>query len=300
MATPSSPSPPFQSAVLAQVPAIGHVLVYDVRVGVDPRPALRRLRQELSPKTTVVGLGLPLVMALGAQIPGLRAFPAVCGPAVAFPSTQSALWIFIAGADRSAVHDQARAVPVLLGQGFVLREEVSTFKYRGGRDLSDYEDGTENPKDQLAVAAAISAGGGPGLEGGSFVAGQRFVHDLARFGGLDGADRDAIFGRSHATNEELPDAPVSAHVKRTAQETFEPPAFMVRRSMPWGDVTNHGLYFVAYGESLDRFERVLRRMAGLEDGITDGLLSWTHAVTGGYYWCPPLNDGRLDLRAVGL
>jgi hypothetical protein len=30
------------------------------------------------------------------------------------------------------------------------------------------------------------------------------------------------------------------------------------------------LYFVAYGESLDRFERVLRRMEGVEDGIVDG------------------------------
>jgi putative iron-dependent peroxidase len=291
---------PFQPAILAPVPAVGHVLVYDVRVGVDARPALLRLRQETVPASTVIGLGQPLGLALGAQIPGLRPFPAVCGPAIAFPSTQAALWIFIAGADRSEVHDQARAVPVLLGEGFVLREEVSTFRYRGGRDLSDYEDGTENPKAELAIAAAISGAGGPGLEGSSFVAGQRYVHDLVRFGGLAPAAQDAVFGRSHATNEELPEAPVSAHVKRAAQESFDPPAFMVRRSMPWGDVTNHGLYFVAYGESLDRFERVLRRMAGQEDGVVDGLLGWSRAVSGGYYWCPPVRDGRLDLRAVGL
>ena len=38
-------------------------------------------------------------------------------------------------------------------EGFVLREEVSTFKYRGGRDLSDYEDGTEKQ-----AAAAVGQG----------------------------------------------------------------------------------------------------------------------------------------------
>ena len=66
--------------------------------------------------------------------------------------------------------------------------------------------------------------------------------------------------------------------KRSAQESFDPEAFMVRRSMPFRDRNEHGLYFVAYGESLDRFERVLRRMAGLEDGIVDALLTFSRAV----------------------
>ena len=48
-------------------------------------------------------------------------------------------------------------------------------------------------------------------------------------------------------NEELEDAPESAHVKRTAQEDFEPEAFVVRRSMPWADATSEGLEFVAFG-----------------------------------------------------
>ena len=83
------------------------------------------------------------------------------------------------------------------------------------------------------------------------------------------------------SNDEIADAPLSAHVKRTAQESFEPPAFVLRRSMPYGGIAEHGLYFIAYGESLDRFERQLRRMAGRDDGIVDGLMAFTKAVTGG-------------------
>jgi putative iron-dependent peroxidase len=41
-------------------------------------------------------------------------------------------------------------------------------------------------------------------------------------------------------------------------------------------------------------------MTGSEDGVTDRLLSFTRAVTGGYYWCPPLREGKLDLGAVGV
>jgi putative iron-dependent peroxidase len=69
---------------------------------------------------------------------------------------------------------------------------------------------------------------------------------------------------------------------------------MYRRSMCYSGIAEHGLYFVAYLAALDQFERVLRRMAGLDDGVVDG-----RAATGGYYWCPPLEGGRLDLRALG-
>jgi putative iron-dependent peroxidase len=73
---------------------------------------------------------------------------------------------------------------------------------------------------------------------------------------------------------------------------------MVRRSMPWGDLRNHGLQFIAFVADLDVIDTVLRRMCGLSDGQPDALLEYTKAETGGYYYCPPLIDGRLNL--VGL
>jgi Dyp-type peroxidase family len=129
------------------------------------------------------------------------------------------------------------------------------------------------------TAAAIVSGQGAGLDGSSFVAVQRYVHDHAGFARLTPEARDHAMGRRASDNEEIADAPASAHVKRTAQESFEPTAFMVRRSMPWGGVAEHGLYFVAYGESLDRFERMLTRMAGIE-AITGARPSATVATTG--------------------
>jgi putative iron-dependent peroxidase len=75
---------------------------------------------------------------------------------------------------------------------------------------------------------------------------------------------------------------------------------MVRHSMPWDNGLQQGTEFIAYGESSDRFENVLRRMLGHEDGIVDALFSFSRPVTGGYYWCPPLQDGRLDLSSIGI
>jgi porphyrinogen peroxidase len=288
-----------QPAILAPVPAAGRFLALGLQPGADPRAAIIRLATVHADASTVVGLGEPLVRALGHKLDHLRAFPSLSGPAVAIPSTQGALWAFLGGDDPGALLHRARDLVDLLGEAFRVDEDVAAFQHAGGRDLSGYEDGTENPKGAEATAAAIVAGAGEHLDGSSFVAAQRWVHDLSRFDRLSQVDRDHVIGRRREDNEELEDAPAYAHVKRSAQESFEPEAFMLRRSMPFGSLSEHGLYFVAYGKTPDAFERVLHRMAGLDDGIPDGLFRFSRAISGGYYWCPPLRAGKLDLRAVG-
>ncbi len=171
--------------------------------------------------------------------------------------------------------------------------------YAGGRDLTGYEDGTENPKGEHAAAAALVSGGEDWLEASSYVAVQQWVHDMGLFEGMSPQEQDHSVGRRRRDNQELADAPPSAHVKRTAQESFSPPAFVLRRSMPWADSTRAGLMFVAFGASLAPFAAQLRRMVGAEDGIADALFKFTRPVTGAYFWCPPLRDGRLDLHLLG-
>jgi porphyrinogen peroxidase len=290
-------SPPFQPAILAPVPPAARFVTFGFRHGSDPGRALIRLAAWQRDPHVVVGLGEPLLARAKGRIDGMRAFPA---DIAMFPRTQEALWAAFTHPDRGAAFDAGRAFSSMLGDALRVVEEIDAFVYRGGKDLSDFEDGTENPKGDLAVAAAIVDGGGPGLDGASFVAVQRWVHDLGAVEAMTQATRESIVGRRQGDNEEIADAPLSAHVKRTAQESFDPPAFVLRRSMPYGGIAEHGLYFIAYGESLDRFERQLRRMAGRDDGIVDGLLAFTKAVTGGYYFCPPVQGDKLDLRALGL
>ncbi len=293
-----------QSAILAPVPTHARVLSFGlVGAGSDAshtQKALSRVRELPLDPAAVIGLGHPLVAAAPRVVSGLHAFPALTGAACAFPSTQGALWAFLQGSEPGLVLHRARKLHAALGDAFRVEEDIATFKYSEGRDLSGYEDGTENPKDERAVEVAIVAGQGEGLDGGSFVSAQRWIHDLARFERMSPTECDSAIGRRLKDNEEIADAPTYAHVKRSAQESFDPPAFMLRRSMPYGGVAEHGLYFIAFGATVDPFERVLRRMAGLEDGITDGLLRFSRAVSGGHYWCPPVTETGLDLRAIGL
>lgn len=246
----------------------------------------------------VIGLGESLVRAMGAQVEGLRTFPAMSGVGVDNPSTQHALWCWLHGEDRGELLHRSRAVEAALVPALRLVQMTEGFRHLNGHDLSGYEDGTENPHDEAAIAAALVPAGREGLVGGSFAAIQQWQHDLDGFAAMPGQEQDHIIGRRKSDNEELDDAPASAHVKRTAQESFAPEAFVVRRSMPWVEGNRAGLMFLAFGFSLDAFEVQLRRMSGLEDGIVDGLYRMSRPITGGYYWCPPLQDGRLDLRAL--
>jgi len=288
-----------QPGILSPIPPCGRSMAFRLALEADPRPALDRLRQHFDPAWGVVGVGDTLVRTIGAALPGLRPFPALSGPGCVVPSTQAALWVFLRGEARGEIFDRGESVEALLGGEFALEEATDVFIYAGGRDLTGYEDGTENPQDDKAAAAALVAAGA-GMAGSSYVAVQRWVHDLEHFRAHTPVEQDDIFGRRREDNAEFDEAPPSAHVKRSAQESYEPAAFMLRRSMPWAGAHERGLLFVAFGADLDRYERVLRRMAGLDDGITDALFTFSRPVTGGYYWCPPLKAGRLDLSLLGL
>jgi putative iron-dependent peroxidase len=237
---------------------------------------------------------------MGRTIAGLRIFPTGFGPGLVLPSTSSALWCWMRGSDRGALLHTSRKVAAAVLSAFEPESVIDGFKYDTGRDLTGYVDGTENPKGKRAFQAAIVQGQGAGIDGSSFVAVQRWVHDFDRFASMPAREQDNSVGRRGSDNKELAAAPRSAHIKRTAQESFAPEAFVLRRSMPWTDGMIGGLNFVAFGKSFGAFEAQLRRMVGAEDGVTDALFKFTRPVSGSYFWCPPIRKGKLDLRALGL
>lgn len=290
----------FQPGILDSIPPLSRYQFYSIAHGEGCTEALDRLRELVDGDTLVVGFGESLIHALGTDIDELRLFPSYHGDGVSVPSTPFALWCWLRGEDRGILLHRARMLQQALAPAFHLERTIDGFRYGPSLDLTGYEDGTENPAGMDAVDAAFVNGQGQGWDGASFVAVQQWVHDLDRFEAMPSERQDHSIGRRKSDNEELEEAPPSAHVKRTAQESFEPKAFILRRSMPWSEGTRAGLVFVAFGKSLDAFEALLARMVGNEDGIIDALFTFTQPETGSYFWCPPMKGGRLDLQALGL
>jgi putative iron-dependent peroxidase len=292
---------PIQPGIVATLPPHARYLAYRLKPGTDPVPVLGNLAKAVDGKQVAAGLGQSLVLALNKSIPGLKTFSAFSGPGVDLPSTPYALWLWLRDSERGALIHLQHKFDALLAPAFERVAADEGFFYNQGRDLSGYEDGTENPKgDDIARVAALN-GNGPGLDGSSLVAVQHWIHNLDSLAAMSPHTRDELIGRRITDNEEIKDAPESAHVKRTAQEDFDPEAFVLRRSMPWSDATRAGFMYVAFARDFYAFEAQLRRMAGLDDGIIDGLFRFSHPVTCAYYWCPPMSkQGGLDLSALGV
>jgi len=289
-----------QPGILDAVPPQGRHLFFTLKLGADPSTALINLQKSTDGSRIVVGFGFSLIQALDKKIPTMRHFPSQTAPGVEIPSTPFALWCWIRDEDKGEILHITRLFKRLLGGAFQLEKVVDTFRYGDGRDLTGYEDGTENPQGDAMMETTMVETQSPELVGSSFAVVQQWVHDLDKFQAMPQDEQDNTIGRRKSDNEELEHAPESAHVKRTAQESFSPEAFMLRRSMPWSEQDKEGLMFVAFAKSFEPFEAQLSRMIGEEDGIIDALFKFTRPISGSYFWCPPVNGSELNLTALGI
>ena len=154
-----------QPGILAPIPAASRHLFFHVNACHDAPRALQALRGLVDGFAVVVGIGAELAAGLDAPIPGLRPFPSLPGARVPIPYVPYALWCWLRGSDRGELFHTGREIENALAGVFTLELAIDCFCHRDSRDLTGYEDGTENPVDEAALAAAIVSHEGDGLDG---------------------------------------------------------------------------------------------------------------------------------------
>ena len=289
-----------QKGILATENKLARYMTFSLVNIAAAKESLAALQEFVDGESVVVGVGESLTKALDVEINGLKPMPVYTSSGIDIPSTPCALWLWLRVNDRGELFHLSRKLELVLSTSFELTDVIDSFKYSESRDLSGYVDGTENPQDDQAIKAAIVSGEGEGMDGSSFVAVQQWLHDFDVLNAMNDKEKDDTIGRHVSDNEEFDEAPDNAHVKRAAQESFTPEAFILRRSMPWAEGMEAGLVFVAFGKSFVAFDAILKRMIGLEDGLRDALFDFTKPITGAYLWCPPMKGKKLDLTKLGL
>jgi putative iron-dependent peroxidase len=240
---------------------------------------------------SVVGIGAEVWDRLypAARPPHLRPFAAFDGPGGTAPSTPADLFAHIRCDRLDLNFELGHRVCAAFGDGVSVIEEVTGFRYLDYRDLTGFVDGTENPAGDHRGEVAMVADEDPDWTGSSYVAIQRYIHDLAAWENLPVADQERIIARTKADNVEFNgDAKAAtAHIKRVSIKEDGKSLEVLRHSMPYGTTSEHGLYFVAYGRTPDAFELMLEQMiVGDADGNFDHLMSYSRAVTGASFFCP--------------
>ncbi len=74
-------------------------------------------------------------------------------------------------------------------------DETHGFRYFEDRDLLGFVDGTENPRADAALDAALVAEEDPDFAGGSYVIIQKYLHDMSRWNALSTEEQERIIGR---------------------------------------------------------------------------------------------------------
>jgi porphyrinogen peroxidase len=292
-----------QPGIFAQGTRAHYHLECDLRPDATDEAISRALQGLREPPVTAGGSNI--VVGFGAHLwRGLRPedapdelapFEAIEGDGRRAPATQHDLWVWTHGTGEDVELDVARAVAVLMAPIATLAAEQPCFVYRDSRDLTGFIDGTENPPVEQAFDVALVADGRPGA-GGAFVLAQRWVHDLDRFHAQPREQQEATIGRTQPDSVELDDKPPTAHIARVVIEEDGEELELYRRSVPYGRVAEHGLYFLAFSADPTRFTKMLGRMFGVcGDSLHDHLTDFTRPVSGAFYFAPSLDalDGLL-------
>ncbi|HEY3445927.1 MAG TPA: Dyp-type peroxidase [Myxococcales bacterium] len=294
-----------QSAILPETGSFGLFLTMLVKPGGGPAVrslggALENLAVDVARRSS---LPLPVcAMGLGAQCwdevvarprpKHLAPFKLVRDGVRVAPSTPADLFFHIHSAHHDANFALAREIRKALGDAVTLVEEIHGFKHFGGRDLTGFVDGTENPKDDDRAPVALVGEEEPGFECGSYVNVQRYVHNLEAWERLPVQEQEGVIGRTKAEGQELaPETkPKTAHIARVVIEEDGKELEILRHSMPYGTTAEAGLYFVAYGKSPENFDKMLARMMVAErHGEHDHLMRFTRAITGCAFFVPSID-----------
>jgi porphyrinogen peroxidase len=276
-------------------------LELDLRSGQDPHRLAEALGALPDPPSTMAGVHLVVgfrpelwqALRLSAVPVGLSGFSAdLVGPdGYAMPATQHDLVLWFSGNSHDGVFDEARAVVRRLEPVAVLATETAGWPYRGGRDLTGFVDGSENPSLSEAPTVALVPEGAPGA-GGSVLLLQNWRHEAAAWESLSREAQERVIGRTKSDSVELAPKPPDSHVLRTDQDEF---GKIFRRNVPYGGVAEHGTVFVGFCARPEPLLTMLRSMVGLPDGTRDALTRYATPVSGALYFVPSADA----LRGLG-
>ena len=235
-----------------------------------------------------------------------------------YTKTQPDIFIMIKANDTNKCNEIGTKCMELLDKDIISHiEETEAFKYKGGKDLTGFIDGTKNMDYNLRdLAETVLIRDKQNLSG-SYVYCSRFIHDLAKFKKLATDAKSAIIGRKYGVEKASKSLDGRIENPRTGPDlkghVFKSWGEMYRQSYPYQrlkidkdnkDEKNNddestqyeekGLFFAAWSHSIEELDTSLERMmgkwgTGKQKGI-DNLFKITRSIFNAYFYSPSLKE----------
>jgi len=289
-----------QMGIFALGDASHSYIEFALRHDAAPANAVRTVADLHDPRRTIEGVNL--VAGFRPELwrnvmpsdtpPNTHSFarPLVGADGYTMPATQADIFIWVAGASYDGVFDVATAIVESLNPVAAPVRELTGWAYQHNRDLTGFQDGTENPSLVDAPGMVLIPDGEPGA-GGCILLLQKWKHNADAWRALPVAEQERVIGRTKADSIELPGnlMPADSHVSRNTLDEKGTELKIFRRNTAYGSVSDHGTIFVGFAQDRHRLQRMLERMAGVGDGVRDALTRFTMPLTGAYYFIPALS-----------
>jgi putative iron-dependent peroxidase len=206
-------------------------------------------------------------------------------------STPGDLMFHIRAKRMDLCFEMAAQIMARLAGAVTAIDEVHGFRYFDDRDLLGFVDGTENPRGEALIDAALIGEEDPAFTGGSYVIVQKYLHDLPGWNALSTEAQERIIGRTKLADIELDDSvkPTSAHSALNTITENGKELKILRDNMPFGSVgtAEFGTYFIGYCRTPRVTEQMIENMfIGRPPGNYDRLLDFSRAVTGTLFFVP--------------
>jgi porphyrinogen peroxidase len=293
-------------AVVAPLTRAAIFLVVTINPGPDSPAVIRSFCGDLSKLVRAVEFrdleaGLSCVMGIGSEAwdrlfgeprpANLHPFREIRSGARHAVSTPGDLMFHIRAKRMDLCFELATQIMARIGDVVSAEDEVHGFRYFDERDLLGFVDGTENPRNEAVLDAALIGAEDAAFALGSYVIVQKYLHDLDGWNRLSTEAQERIIGRTKLSDIELDDSvkPTSAHNALTTIEEDGKEVKILRDNMPFGHVGSgeFGTYFIGYSRAPRRIEQMLENMfIGRPPGNYDRLLDFSHAVTGNLFFVP--------------
>ena len=192
----------------------GEAQVIDLLTGVSGLTRAVGFRYPETMLSCVVGIGAGMWDRLF-DVPRpeyLHDFTELQGGKHSAPSTPGDLFFHLRASTLDMCFELVRQIMRRLGSVIDTYDEVHAFRYLDNRDPLGFVDGTESPRGQAAVAAALIDEGA--WAGGSYIIEQKYIHNLTAWDSLSVEEQERVIGRTKLDDIQLPDdeQPTNSHV----------------------------------------------------------------------------------------
>lgn len=183
-------------------------------------------------------------------------------------------------------------------------EQIRSFRYLDGRDLTGFIDAPDNPRGmRKRKVALVDAQDDADFVDGSYLFVQKFRHDLRRWDYLGPEKQEQLMGREKVSGERLSEAKIEGithAAKSRLIDASEQPIPLLRQNMPWGDLREQGLLAMYFSHSPKMVVQWLKnRYYADEQGAYDPLLDYSQAVSSSGFFVPSMRFMEANKEVTG-